>query len=58
MYGKDWIISSKSKREYLEAIYLRYRRASRKKKALSWMNFALYVDIIGSTPSGFSSKEV
>ena len=27
-------MSSKSKREYLEAIYLRYRRASRKKKAI------------------------
>ena len=27
-------VSSKSKREYLEAIYLRYRRASRKKKAV------------------------
>lgn len=27
-------MSSKSKREYLEAIYLRYRRASRKKKSV------------------------
>ena len=30
---RDSIMSSKSKREYLEAIYLRYRRSSRKKKA-------------------------
>ncbi|HBR22696.1 MAG TPA: hypothetical protein DD713_09125 [Nitrospiraceae bacterium] len=27
-------MSSRSKREYLEAIYLRYRRAARKKKAI------------------------
>jgi hypothetical protein len=31
---RDSIMSSKSKREYLEAIYLRYRRSSRKKKAV------------------------
>jgi hypothetical protein len=31
---RDCIMSSKSKREYLEAIYLRYRRASRKNKTL------------------------
>ena len=31
---RDSIMSSKSKREYLEAIYLRYRRASRKNKAI------------------------
>ena len=32
--GRDCIMSSKSKREYLEAIYLRYKKASRKQKAL------------------------
>jgi hypothetical protein len=31
---RDCVMSSKSKREYLEAIYLRYKRASRKKKAV------------------------
>ena len=31
---RDCIMSSKSKREYLEAIYLRYKRASRKNKTL------------------------
>jgi hypothetical protein len=32
--GRDCIMSSKSKREYLEAIYLRYKKASRKQKTL------------------------
>lgn len=32
--GRDCIMSSKSKREYLEAIYLRYKKASRNQKAL------------------------
>ena len=31
---RDCIMSSRSKREYLEAIYLRYKRASRKDKAI------------------------
>ena len=31
---RDGIMSTRSKREYLEAIYLRYRRAARKKKAI------------------------
>jgi hypothetical protein len=31
---KDCVMSSRSKREYLEAIYLRYRRGSRKDKAI------------------------
>jgi hypothetical protein len=31
---RDCIMSSRSKREYLEAIYLRYKSASRKKKAI------------------------
>ena len=31
---RDCIMSSRSKREYLEAIYLRYKRASRKGKAI------------------------
>ena len=31
---RDCIMSSRSKREYLEAIYQRYRRSSRKKKAV------------------------
>jgi len=31
---RDCIMSSRAKREYLEAIYLRYRRASRKDKAI------------------------
>jgi|SRR5208283_1916212 len=32
--GRDCIVSSTSKREYLEAIYLRYRSSSRKDKAV------------------------
>lgn len=31
---RDCVMSSRSKREYLEAIYLRYKRASRKNKAI------------------------
>jgi hypothetical protein len=31
---RDCVMSSRSKREYLEAIYLRYRRGSRKNKAI------------------------
>ncbi len=31
---RDCVMSSRSKREYLEAIYLRYKRASRKDKAI------------------------
>jgi hypothetical protein len=31
---RDYIMSSRSKREYLEAIYLRYKRASRRQKGI------------------------
>jgi hypothetical protein len=34
MRRKDRMMSSRSKREYLEAIYLRYKRASRTQKRI------------------------
>jgi hypothetical protein len=43
-------MSSRSKREYLEAIYLRYKRASRKQKAIILDEFCAACGIIGNMP--------
>jgi hypothetical protein len=53
---RDSIMSSKSKREYLEAIYLRYRRSSRKKKAVILDEFCAACGYHRSMPSGFSGS--
>ncbi len=47
-------MSPRSKREYLEAIFLRYKKTSRKEKRLFWTNSAPPPDITVNMPSGCS----